>query len=252
MAENRQLERSLQVVLERDMVQAQISEFLDGDLMQSFRENMAPVRSLMACYRCAMMEVETKFKVLNEQFSLEHDRNRIESIKTRLKSMDSILEKLHRRGLPVTLASLEENLNDVAGVRVICSFVDDIYVLVDCLLRQDDITLLQVKDYIKHPKANGYRSLHLIISVPIFLQEETKRMKVEVQLRTIAMDFWASLEHKIYYKFEGNAPSYISEELKECADMVNMLDERMLSLNEAIKALEESEREKQEAEEKNK
>ena len=240
MAENRQLERSLQVVLERDMVQAQISEFLDGDLMQSFRENMAPVRSLMDCYRCAMMEVETKFKVLNEQFSLEHDRNRIESIKTRLKSMDSILEKLHRRGLPVTLASLEENLNDVAGVRVICSFVDDIYVLVDCLLRQDDITLLQVKDYIKHPKANGYRSLHLIISVPIFLQEETKRMKVEVQLRTIAMDFWASLEHQMRYKkdIDPAGAAKLAADLGECADISAMLDQRMQDIKNHIEGQE--------------
>ena len=234
MAESQQMEQSLQVVMEHEVVQAQLSEMLDGDLMKSFRENMAPIRALMSRYRCAMMEVETKFKVLNEQFSLEHDRNRIESIKTRLKSMDSILEKLHRRKLPITLSSMEENLNDVAGVRVICSFVDDIYVLVDCLLRQDDVTLLQVKDYIKHPKANGYRSLHLIISIPIFLQEETHYMKVEVQLRTIAMDFWASLEHKIYYKFEGDAPDYISRDLRECAEMVSTLDEKMLSLNEAI------------------
>ena len=136
MAESQQMEQSLQVVMEHEVVQAQLSEMLDGDLMKSFRENMAPIRALMSRYRCAMMEVETKFKVLNEQFSLEHDRNRIESIKTRLKSMDSILEKLHRRKLPITLSSMEENLNDVAGVRVICSFVDDIYVLVDCLLHQ--------------------------------------------------------------------------------------------------------------------
>lgn len=237
MAESQQMEQSLQVVLEHEVVQAQLSEMLDGDLMKSFRENMAPIRALMSRYRCAMMEVETKFKVLNEQFSLEHDRNRIESIKTRLKSMDSILEKLHRRKLPITLSSMEENLNDVAGVRVICSFVDDIYVLVDCLLRQDDVTLLQVKDYIKHPKANGYRSLHLIISIPIFLQEETHYMKVEVQLRTIAMDFWASLEHKIHYKFEGDAPESIKNELVECARMVSDLDARMLSLNEEILAI---------------
>lgn len=237
MAESQQMEQSLQVVMEHEVVQAQLSEMLDGDLMKSFRENMAPIRALMSRYRCAMMEVETKFKVLNEQFSLEHDRNRIESIKTRLKSMDSILEKLHRRKLPITLSSMEENLNDVAGVRVICSFVDDIYVLVDCLLRQDDVTLLQVKDYIKHPKANGYRSLHLIISIPIFLQEETHYMKVEVQLRTIAMDFWASLEHKIHYKFEGDAPESIKNELVECARMVSDLDARMLSLNEEILAI---------------
>ena len=236
MAESQQMEQSLQVVLEHEVVQAQLSEMLDGDLMKSFRENMAPIRALMSRYRCAMMEVETKFKVLNEQFSLEHDRNRIESIKTRLKSMDSILEKLHRRKLPITLSSMEENLNDVAGVRVICSFVDDIYVLVDCLLRQDDVTLLQVKDYIKHPKANGYRSLHLIISIPIFLQEETHYMKVEVQLRTIAMDFWASLEHKMRYKknLDPAGAAKLAADLGECADISAMLDQRMQDIKNHI------------------
>lgn len=234
MAESQQMEQSLQVVMEHEVVQAQLSEMLDGDLMKSFRENMAPIRALMSRYRCAMMEVETKFKVLNEQFSLEHDRNRIESIKTRLKSMDSILEKLHRRKLPITLSSMEENLNDVAGVRVICSFVDDIYVLVDCLLRQDDVTLLQVKDYIKHPKANGYRSLHLIISIPIFLQEETHYMKVEVQLRTIAMDFWASLEHKLKYKKDIDNPDDIAKELAECARIISSMDVRMQEIRNRI------------------
>ena len=238
MAESQQMEQSLQVVMEHEVVQAQLSEMLDGDLMKSFRENMAPIRALMSRYRCAMMEVETKFKVLNEQFSLEHDRNRIESIKTRLKSMDSILEKLHRRKLPITLSSMEENLNDVAGVRVICSFVDDIYVLVDCLLRQDDVTLLQVKDYIKHPKANGYRSLHLIISIPIFLQEETHYMKVEVQLRTIAMDFWASLEHQLKYKQNVPEQEAIVEQLRHCAQRVSDLDEEMLAIRRRIEAAE--------------
>ena len=225
MAESRQTEQSLQVVMEHEVVQTQISEMLDGDLMRSFRENIAPIRSLMACYRCA-----------NEQFSLEHDRNRIESIKTRLKSMDSIVEKLHRRKLPITLLSIEENLNDVAGVRVICSFVDDIYVLVDCLLRQDDVTLLQVKDYIKHPKANGYRSLHLIISIPIFLQEETRHMKVEVQLRTIAMDFWASLEHQMRYKkdIDPAGAAKLAADLGECADISSMLDQRMQDIKNYI------------------
>ena len=236
MVESRQTEQSLQVVMEHEVVQTQISEMLDGDLMRSFRENMAPIRSLMACYRCAMMEVETKFRVLDAEFGLQHDRNPIESIKTRLKSMDSIVEKLHRRKLPITLLSIEENLNDVAGVRVICSFVDDIYVLVDCLLRQDDVTLLQVKDYIKHPKANGYRSLHLIISIPIFLQEETRHMKVEVQLRTIAMDFWASLEHKMRYKkdIDPAGAAKLAADLGECADISAMLDQRMQDIKNYI------------------
>ena len=236
MAESQQMEQSLQVVMEHEVVQAQLSEMLDGDLMKSFRENMAPIRALMSRYRCAMMEVETKFKVLNEQFSLEHDRNRIESIKTRLKSMDSIFGEAPPAEAAHHPVLHGENLNDVAGVRVICSFVDDIYVLVDCLLRQDDVTLLQVKDYIKHPKANGYRSLHLIISIPIFLQEETHYMKVEVQLRTIAMDFWASLEHQMRYKknLDPAGAAKLAADLGECADISAMLDQRMQDIKNHI------------------
>ena len=142
------------------------------------------------------MEVETKFKVLNEEFSLMYDGNPIETIKSRIKSNESILRKVIRRELPFDLDALEENLDDIAGVRVICSFVDDIYKLADCFMRQDDITLIKMKDYIKNPKPSGYRSLHLIVAVPIFLENEKKSVKVEVQLRTIAMDFWASLEQK--------------------------------------------------------
>lgn len=189
---------------------------------------------LMMEYKAAIMGVETRLKVLNEEFSQEYNRNPFESIKSRLKSPASIYEKLERRGFPVTVESIRENLTDVAGLRVICSFPDDIYRLADLLIKQDNIILLRRKDYIKNPKPNGYRSLHLIVDVPIFLSHEKKYMKVEVQLRTIAMDFWASLEHKIYYKFEGNAPEYISRELRECAEMVSSLDEKMLSLNEAI------------------
>ncbi|MBE6945855.1 MAG: GTP pyrophosphokinase family protein [Ruminococcaceae bacterium] len=213
-----------------------LPEFVNTNALDDFRQHIRSLKVLMSRYRSAMMEVETKFKVLNEEFSLANDRNHIESIKVRLKSMDSILEKLHRRGLPMTVESVEQNLTDVAGVRVICPFVDDIYVLVDCLLRQTDVELLQVKDYIKHPKENGYRSLHLIITVPIFLREETCRMKVEVQLRTIAMDFWASLEHQLRYK--KDIPQAISEklsaDLKECADISAMLDQRMQDIKDRI------------------
>ena len=146
------------------------------------------------------MEVETKFKVLNEQFSIQYDRNPIETIKTRLKSMDSIAGKLRRKNLPVNIDSIEKNLNDVAGIRIICSFPEDIYMLSDCLLQQDDVTLIEKRDYIKNPKPSGYRSLHLIVEIPIFLENEKRFMRTEVQLRTIAMDFWASLEHKLRYK----------------------------------------------------
>ena len=216
----------------RERVFRELSTKEIHDLLQ---REQKPYKELMAYYQCALMEVETKFRVLNEQFSLAHDRNPIESIKTRVKSLESITEKLNRRNLPFSTQSIEENLTDIAGIRIICSFREDIYFLADCLLEQDDITLIQRKDYIENPKENGYRSLHLIVEVPIFLEHKKKMMKVEVQLRTIAMDFWASLEHKIYYKFEGNAPEYISKDLQECAKMVSELDDKMLSLNEAIR-----------------
>ena len=175
-------------------------KLLSDDIFDLVSANMLPLKTLMAYYQCAIMEVETKFRVLNEEFSLQYDRNPIESIKTRLKSIEGILKKLRRKNLPLTLASIEQEIRDVAGIRVICSFKEDIYMLANCLLEQDDITLIERKDYIEHPKESGYRSLHLIIEVPIFLQNEKRPMKVEVQLRTIAMDFWASLEHKLRYK----------------------------------------------------
>lgn len=192
--------------------------------------------ALMSCYRCAILEVETKFRVLNEQFSLSYERNPIDSIKTRLKSADSIRGKLKRKNLPVTLSSIEKELNDVAGIRVICPFVDDIYMLADCLLKQDDIKLIERKDYIKNPKQNGYRSLHLIVEIPIFLQNEKRLMKVEVQLRTIAMEFWANLEHKLRYKKslpEENA-LMIAAELSECAEMSAFLDQKMQKIRDVI------------------
>ena len=173
-----------------------------------------PYKELMAYYRCAMMEVSAKFNVLNEELSLQYDRNPIETIKTRLKSPESIVEKLQRRGYPLTVESIEKNLNDVAGVRVICSYTSDIYMLANAFIRQDDITLLARKDYIEDPKPNGYRSLHLIVEIPIFLHDEKRMMKVEVQFRTISMDFWASLEHKIRYKKE--LP--VNEEVENGAD----------------------------------
>lgn len=192
--------------------------------------SLDPFKQLMSYYRCAIMEIETKFRVLDVQLSLNRENNPIESIKTRLKSPESIFEKLQRRNLPLTLSAIEDNLNDIAGVRVICSFPEDIYSLADALLRQDDITLIERKDYIQNPKPNGYRSLHLIVEVPIFLRNETKRMRVEVQLRTIAMDFWASLEHKLRYKKgleDSEDYQEISRQLKNCAEMSAMLDRLM-------------------------
>lgn len=185
---------------------------------------------LMAYYRCAIMEVETKFNVLNEEFSLQFDRNPIESIKSRLKRPVSIRNKLNRYGLEVSFDNIKDNINDIAGIRVVCSFIDDVYVLADALLKQDDITLIEKKDYIKNPKSNGYRSLHLIVAVPIFLAHEKRMMNVEIQLRTIAMDFWASLEHQLRYKKDFVYTEEMLNELKECAETSAELDRRMENL----------------------
>ena len=184
----------------------------------------------MAYYRCAMMEIETKLNVLDVEFSLQHDRNPINDIKSRLKSFHSIKEKLERQKLPFNLESIEDYLNDIAGVRVVCSFPDDVYLLADALLQQDDINLVSMKDYIKNPKPNGYRSLHLIVTVPIFLAHEKKLMKVEIQLRTIAMDVWASLEHQLRYKKNSIYNEEMAEELLYCANLSAELDKRMDSL----------------------
>lgn len=189
-----------------------------------------PFKQMMSYYRCAAMEVETKFRVLDVQMSLNRENNPIESIKTRLKSPESIFEKLKRRDLPMTLSAIEENLNDIAGVRVICSFPEDIYLLADALLRQDDITLIERKDYIQNPKPNGYRSLHLIVETPIFLHDQKRMMRVEVQFRTISMDWWASLEHKIRYKKDLPELDHVNRELFECAQMSAQLDARMEKL----------------------
>lgn len=204
---------------------------LQKNEIKTLMQNYAlPYRELMSYYRCAMMEVETKFNVLNEELSLQYDRNPIETIKTRLKSPESILEKLHRKNHPVTVDSIEQNLNDVAGVRVICAFPSDIYQLEEAFLKQDDIRLVERKDYIANPKPNGYRSLHLIVEIPIFLHDHKRLMRVEVQFRTISMDWWASLEHKIRYKKGLQESDHVDKELFECAKMSAELDSRMEKL----------------------
>ena len=200
----------------------------ESDVVEMTR-SLNDVRELMTYYQCAIMEVETKFKVLDEQFSLRYDANPIETIKTRLKSPESIMRKMKKKGLPFTTDAIEENITDIAGIRVICSFKKDIYKLAKCLLQQDDIILVEKKDYIENPKESGYRSLHLIVEVPIFLEDEKRPMKVEVQLRTIAMDFWASLEHKLRYK-KDIAPELLEQlaiDLTECAEISASLDDKM-------------------------
>ena len=191
------------------------------------QSRIQPFMMLLMQYRCAIREIETKLNVLNDEFSLQYERNPFESIKSRVKSPVSIVEKMNRKGYELTVENIEDKLNDVAGIRVICSFVEDIYHLADMLAGQDDLQVLQVKDYIKNPKENGYRSLHLIIQIPIFLSNQKKNMRVEVQFRTIAMDFWASLDHKLKYKKDVKNPEVIAEELKKCADVISGVDMRM-------------------------
>ena len=193
-----------------------------------------PFNRLMMEYRAAIMEMETRLKVLYEEFAQEYNRNPFESIKSRLKSPASIYEKLERKGFAETVESIRENLTDVAGVRVIGSFPDDIYRLAELLIKQDDIILFRKKDYIMYPKPNGYRSLHLIVEVPIFLSNEKKYMKVEVQFRTIAMDFWASLEHKLKYKKNVANTDEIERQLKACADSIEDLDYQMQEIRNKI------------------
>lgn len=216
--------------------QQQFGRMLIEKTPQEVQENLRKMAVLMTYYRCAVLEIETKFKVLDAQFSLSHERNPIESIDTRIKSPESIREKLVRKGLPMTVQAIEENINDIGGVRVICSFLDDIYMLCDCLLQQDDVRLIAMKDYIKNPKPNGYRSLHLIVEIPIFLYNEKRMVRVEVQLRTIAMQSWANLEHRLRYK--KNLPHDVlartADTLSECAVMSNELDIKMQQIRRII------------------
>ena len=193
-------------------------------------------RSVMFLYDSALKRVSTKIEILNNEFTNRYDYNPIEHIKSRLKTADSIVKKLKKDGYEVTIENMMEHLSDIAGIRIICSFTSDIYQIADMIASQGDVRVLQVKDYIKCPKPNGYKSYHMVVTVPVYLTDGPVETKVEIQIRSVAMDFWASLEHKIAYKFEGNAPANLLKELKACADMVDMLDGKMFSLNEAITA----------------
>ena len=191
--------------------------------------------TLMFLYDAALRQVSTKIDILNEEFAHVHNYNPIEHVKSRIKEPRSIVKKLKRHGREVTLENMLKYINDIAGVRIICSFTSDIYRIADMLAKQKDLTVLELTDYLAKPKASGYRSYHMLVTVPVYLSDGVVDTKVEIQIRTIAQDFWASLEHKIYYKFEGNAPDFISKELQSCAHIVAELDDKMLSLNEAIK-----------------
>ena len=198
-------------------------------------EDIDSWKTIMFLYNAALKEVSTKLEILNDEFHHVHQYNPIEHIKTRIKSPESIVKKLKKNGYETSVENMVKYINDIAGVRLICSFTSDIYDLAEMIGNQSDLKVLLIKDYIKYPKESGYKSYHMLVSVPIFLSDSVVETKVEIQIRTIAMDFWASLEHKIYYKFEGRTPENISEELKECAKMISELDNKMLSLNEIIR-----------------
>ena len=186
----------------------------------------------MMKYKFALDEINTKLTILNEEIQILHDHNPIEQLKSRLKQPKSIFNKLKRKGLEPTIENAEAHLNDIAGIRITCSFITDIYRIYEMLKNQDDLTILKEKDYIANPKPNGYKSLHLIVEVPIFLTDRTERVKVEIQIRTIAMDFWASLEHKIYYKFDKEVPDILANELKSAAETIHFLDDKMKNIKE--------------------
>ena len=208
--------------------------YIPADAGHVFIDQETEFRQMMMMYSCAIKEIKTKLQVLNDELSIKRQRNPIEFIKTRVKQPDSIASTLRRKGYPVTVQSVFENLSDVAGVRVICAFIDDIYKVADMLTAQDDIELIKRKDYIKNPKMNGYRSLHLIIEVPVFFSDHKEQIRVEVQIRTIAMDFWASLEHQLKYKKDIDDAESIMYELRACADVINRTDYHMQSLRDRI------------------
>jgi len=204
------------------------------DLPVRFREDIDSWKTIIFLYNSALKEVNTKLEILNDEFQHVHKYNPIEYIKSRMKSAESIVKKLKRYGYESTIDNMVTYVNDIAGIRIVCSFTSDIYRMAEMIGKQNDLTVVSVKDYIKQPKESGYKSYHMLVTIPIFLSDRIVDTKVEIQIRTIAMDFWASLEHKIYYKFEGNAPEYISHELRDCSEIVSMLDAKMLRLNEAI------------------
>ena len=215
--------------------------FLSGGDMnispETVEEKIEEMNETLLIYRSAIKEVKTKLEILDDELKIRRKRNPIEYMKSRVKTPGSIMDKLQRKGLEMCINSAKENLNDIAGIRVICSFVGDIYDIADMLKRQDDITLIEEKDYIKSPKPNGYRSLHLVVEVPIFFSDHEELVRVEVQIRTIAMDFWASLEHKLYYKTSGESPVHITNDLKECADLIASTDMRMQDIQKEVEKL---------------
>ncbi|BCZ47964.1 GTP pyrophosphokinase [Clostridium gelidum] len=214
--------------------------FGGGDMIispEEVEEKIEEMNETLLIYRSAIKEVKTKLDILDDELKIRRKRNPIEYMKSRVKTPGSIMDKLRRRGLEMSVDAAKKNLNDIAGIRVICSFVGDIYDIAEMLKRQDDIILIEEKDYIKNPKPNGYRSLHLVVQVPIFFSDHEELVRVEVQIRTIAMDFWASLEHKLYYKTSGENPVHITNDLKECADVIASTDMRMQDIQREVEKL---------------
>lgn len=217
-----------------DHFREKLMSVVDVETLEWAQKVSADMAKHLSYYKCAMLEVETRFNVLNEEYILEHNRTPINSVKCCLKSLPSLKEKMERKGIPFSLNNMENGLDDIAGVRVICSFPADVYAMEEAFLKQDDVVLLERKDYIAEPKANGYRSLHLIVGIPVHLSDGKRMTKVEVQLRTIAMDFWASLEHQLCYKQDTEFTAEMSKELYQCAVESAALDERMDQLRKRI------------------
>jgi putative GTP pyrophosphokinase len=220
---------------ENDKANLEIGDkVLSPDMIE---EKIEEISETLLIYRSAIKEVKTKLDILDDELKIKRKRNPIEYMKSRVKTPGSIMEKLRRKGFEMSIESAKKNLNDIAGIRVICSFVGDIYEIAKMLIRQDDIKLIEEKDYIKNPKPNGYRSLHLVVEVPIFFSDHAEPVRVEVQIRTIAMDFWASLEHKLYYKTSGESPSHITQDLKECAELIASTDMRMQEIHREVEKI---------------
>jgi len=223
--------------LTKTFISSEIPAFADNADLEKIQENFKGFQEFMMMYGCAIKEVRTKFEVLNDDFSVTYNYNPIEMIKSRVKSPMSIFGKIKRKGYEMNMDSVLGNINDVAGVRIICSFIDDIYKIAEMFTSQDDITVIEIKDYIKNPKPNGYRSYHMIVEVPVFFANRKQNMRVEVQFRTIAMDFWASLEHKMKYKKDIPNMEEVEKELTECANIIALTDEKMQSINNSISKL---------------
>lgn len=239
--EEKSMEQIDDSIIFKEKLQQELTALMDApgiifDQTKNLMDMLVEYRELMMMYTCAIKEVRTKFEVLDTEFSVRFERNPISAIRTRLKHTNSIVGKLEKNNLAFSLKNIEMYVNDVAGIRVVCSYIDDIYEIANSLLAQDDITLVKRKDYIVYPKPNGYRSLHLIVKVPVFFANEKKDMKVEVQIRTIAMDFWASLEHQLKYKQDIPNQNEIVAQLKKCADVIASTDEEMLGIRQKIEA----------------